>query len=101
VNIGDTLAGLVKPQVEAIKAIVRERIFQDIKYGDLDNGGGHTLGEWAVILEFELREFKTALIKGGTGRDTARQELVQIAAVALAALEQHGIEEPEVTGRMK
>ena len=94
-----------------IDAILKERQFQDTKYGPVllpsitTNGtltppqgpGGHELGTWSVILESEVAEFKKALVHGGskkaTGRDSARAELVQIAAVAIAALEQHGLEE--------
>lgn len=93
-------------------AILRERAFQTDKYGPVimenANGmavhdhnrpvqgrGGHELGAWLVILESELNEAKVALVHGGSkttkGRDTIRAELVQIAAVAIAALEQHGV----------
>ena len=71
-----------------------ERDFQDVKHGPLSESGGHTLGEWALILEAELAEFKVALIKGGKGRDSVRSELIQIAGVAIAALEQHGVKDP-------
>lgn len=74
-------------------AIGRERAYQDDKWGAISEHG-HTLGEWLLILEAELLEAKVALIKGGEGRDSIRSELVQIAAVAIAALEQHGLEEP-------
>lgn len=93
----------------AIEAIIKERRFQDEKYGAVTSfgadfpaipaqgPGGHELGAWLVILESELDEAKKALVHGGSktgkGRDTIRAEIVQIAAVALAALEQHGVEE--------
>jgi hypothetical protein len=76
---------------DAICAILEERDFQDAKWGTPQRTGGHTLGEWAILLEFELNEFKQALVKGGEGRDSAHSELIQIAAVALSALEQHGV----------
>lgn len=96
---------------EILAAIMKERKFQDEKYGPVRieqtlNGnymsksgpGGHDLGTWVVILESELDECKSALVHGGSkrasGRDTARQELIQLAAVCVAALEQHGLEEP-------
>lgn len=97
------------------EAIVKERGFQDKKYGKVlevkpkfDNcpagewmteqgPGGHELGAWLIILEKELDEAKDALVHGGgktaKGRNTIRSELVQLAAVAVAALEQHGLEE--------
>lgn len=82
---------------DIIAALEQERRFQDAKYGRPEGAGGHELGTWAIILESELDEFKKALVHGGgknaKGRDSARAELVQIAAVAIAALEQHGCEE--------
>lgn len=97
------------------EAIVKERLFQDEKYGEvttykpvfdncpagewkLEQGpGGHELGAWLIILEKELDEAKDALVHGGSkttkGRNTIRSELVQLAAVAVAALQQHGLEE--------
>lgn len=98
-------------------AIVREREFQDDKYGpvilprptvkeledilacrpDGRKNGGHELGAWLIILEKELDEAKDALVHGGgktaKGRNSIRSELIQLAAVAVAALEQHGLEE--------
>lgn len=86
-------------------AIGEERKHQDAKYGDvlidtagptpIQGSGGHELGAWLVILERELEEAKSAVVHGGNhakGRDTIRAELVQIAAVCVAALEQHGLE---------
>lgn len=74
-------------------AIGRERIYQDQKHGSLAEHG-HTLGEWILIAEAELEEAKEALIKGGSGRDSVRSELVQVAATIVACLEQHGLSEP-------
>ena len=78
-------------QEVALMAIVQERDFQDIKFG---LGSEHTLGEWILIAEAELAEAKHAIIKGGTGRNSLRSELIQTAAVLLAALEQHGVTDP-------
>src|SRR2546430_15978414 len=95
-------------------AILKERTYQDDKYGpvleqsmNLDGGGyhpgpmiqgkgGHELAAWLLVIEKELNEAKEAATGGGltrTGRHTTRAELVQIAAVCVAALEQHGLEE--------
>lgn len=71
-------------------AILEERYFQDNKHGT----GDHTLGEWIIIMEAELAEAKTALIKGGSGRDSVRSEILQVVAVGVACLEQHGLKEP-------
>ena len=74
----------------AVAAIMDERQFQDQKFGKLGEGGEHTLGEWVLLIEAELNEAKESLIKGGTGRNALRSEIVQIAALAVACLEQHG-----------
>ena len=76
-------------------AIGRERGYQDRKWGN----NPHTVGEWILILEAEIRESKDAWVKKG-GDVSALAEILQVAAVAVAALEQHGIVEraPEVGG---
>lgn len=96
-------------------AIIRERQFQHTKYGpvleqsiNIDGGGyhpgpmiqgpgGHELGTWLIILEKELEEAKVAAVHGGSkatsGRNSIRSELIQCAAVCVAALEQHGLGE--------
>lgn len=75
------------------EAVLKERYFQDHKWGTIATNP-HTLGEWILLVEAELEEAKRALIKGGTGRDSVRSELVQVAALCAAALEQHGLDEP-------
>lgn len=85
------------PQNDVMVALIRERRYQDVKHGTIAEHG-HTLGEWIIIMEFELAEAKLALIKGGKGRDSLRAEIVQVLATGMAALEQHGLEDPH-TGR--
>lgn len=82
-------------QGQGIEAILKERAFQDEKFGP---GSKHTIGEWLLIMDAELQEAMKALVKGGTGRDSVLMEIVQVAAVALACLEQHGVQE---VGRMQ
>ena len=77
-----------------VAAVEQERIFQDSKFGALFEGGEHTCGEWVLLIEDELREAKQALIKGGTGRNSLRSEVVQMAALCFAMLEQHGTVDP-------
>ena len=74
-------------------AIMKEREFQDIKWGKISEGAGHSLAEWVLLIESEVEEAKVALIKGGRGRDSIMAEIIQVAAVCVAALEQHGTEE--------
>ena len=76
------------------RAICGERNYQDRKWGTVEEAP-HDLGTWYLLIEAELREVREALVKGGHGRDSARAELVQVAALCVAALEQHGLEAPE------
>ena len=96
------------PRKAIFAAIEEERSYQDRKYGPVlvdpanhtgQGPGGHELGAWCLVLRKELHEAEDAVIHGGfqhaRGRNSVRAELVQIAAVAVAALEQHGLEEDD------
>jgi len=76
-------------QQGVIRAILKEREYQDIKHGF----GGHELGTWFLLIKAELDEVEHAIIKGGSGRDAVAAELIQVAALCVAALQQHGLEE--------
>lgn len=92
--------------LEIMKAIGDERRHQDEKYGPVlsdspgfeytQGPGGHELGTWLIVIEKELNEAKDAATGAGrrekTGRNSVRAEILQIAAVCCAALEQHGLE---------
>jgi hypothetical protein len=82
-------------QTEAFAAVIDERNFQDRKFGP---GSKHTIGEWIIIMELELAEAKLALVKGGAGRNSVLNEIVQVCAVGIACIEQHGVCE---VGRMQ
>lgn len=112
-----TLEGITGNARAAIKAMMEERKFQDEKYGpvlvpsasvDTDppvpirmvqGRGGHELGAWLLVVEKELEEAKDAATGNGLrekkGRHSVRSEIIQIMAVCLAALEQHGVKERE------
>lgn len=75
-------------------AIAHERVYQDNKWGTIEEHG-HSLAEWVLIAEAELNEAKTAVIKGGKGRNSLRSEIIQTIAVLQAALEQHGVEDDD------
>lgn len=79
---------------EVYDAVDDERDHQDAKWGTIDEHG-HTIGEWILILEAELEEAKRAIIKGGGGRNSVLHEIRQVAAVAIACMEQHGTTGPE------
>ena len=84
-------------RVEVLQAVNEERHFQDVKWGTIEATGGHSIAEWVLLIESELNEAKEAVVKGGHGRNSVKHELIQVAALVFAALEQHGLE--EVTGR--
>ena len=71
-----------------VAAMVRERNYQDRKWGNRP----HTVGEWLLIMESELAEAKRGWTEEGGDR-RALEEILQIAAVAMACMEQYGIRE--------
>lgn len=68
--------------------IDREREYQERKWG----ANPHTVGEWLLIAEAELAEAKQAWVKGHGPFDALR-ELLQVIAVGVACLEEHGVYE--------
>lgn len=78
-----------KLQKRVIAAILAEREFQDQKYGF----GGHEIGTWFLLIKAELEEAESAIIKGGEGRNSLESELIQVAALCVACLQQHGLED--------
>lgn len=77
--------------------VAQERAYQDQKHGTIE-ACPHEAGTWILLIEAELAEAKAALIKGGRGRDTWTNELVQVAALCCAAIEQHGFVDKEGRG---
>ena len=78
-----------KYSFDEIAAVVKaERDKQDEKWGPtkFQNAAGYLL-----ILEAELNEAKEGWMKNVEGKHSSLAEIVQIAAVAFACLEQHGI----------
>ena len=76
---------------EIFKAVQRERRHQDCKYGVVGKDRVPTIGDWILILEEEISEARLAQVKGNSRE--ALQELLQVATVAVAALQQHGLVE--------
>ncbi len=70
--------------------LMEERMFQDLKHGSIEEEP-HTPSGWLLLIEAELAEAKAAVIKGGMDRDSWRSEVLQVAALCVAALEQHGL----------
>lgn len=94
-------------------AILAERAHQDDKYGPVtvliagevkQGPGGHEIPGWLIVIEKELAEAKQAATGHGRrsmlGRHSSRAEILQIAAVCVAALEQHGLHEESALEKM-
>lgn len=74
---------------DVFEAIRQERVYQDSKWGKYRY---HTIMEYVAIAEDEFEEAKKGWRKNDQNpRSTALEELVQVAAVIVACLEQHGI----------
>lgn len=72
-------------------AIRRERAYQEAKYGPAD-ARRLSVGDYLTILRRELREADDAFCEQ-IGVDAALLEVLQVAAVAVACLEAHGVVE--------
>lgn len=70
-------------------AITNERAYQDKKWGTI-NQHPHEVPGWLLIMERELQEAKDAWTTQ-RGDRAALMEILQVAAVAVACLEQHGV----------
>lgn len=76
--------------IEVYHRVLEERAFQDSKYLPIEENP-HDRGTWWLLIHAELEEARQALVKGGEGRNSFENELVQVAALCFAALEQHGL----------
>lgn len=72
-------------RAQVFEAIDREREYQLYKWGNKE----HSVPGWLLIMESELKEAKEGWVRGN-GDSDALEELLQIVAVGVAALEQHG-----------
>ncbi|RJR12830.1 hypothetical protein C4588_01640 [Candidatus Parcubacteria bacterium] len=77
------------PREAVFNAITEERNYQDRKWGTVKDRP-HSIAEWILIAEAELEEAKHAWTKDCSDLN-ALKELLQVAAVVVAALEQHQI----------
>lgn len=76
---------------EVIASIKEERDYQDQKWGTLEERVQSIPG-WMLILKKELAEAEDGWAKNIPGKHSALAEMRQVAAVAIACLQQHGIE---------
>ncbi len=78
-------AGVFEQVVDAIR---RERDYQERDWG----ARPRSVAEWLLILEGELQEAKEAWVKNAGDRH-ALEEILQVAAVAVSCLVEHGVVE--------
>ena len=86
----------VEPEIKTTTAreqifelINKERQRQDTKYGSLDSKK-QSLAGYMLILKKELTEAEDGWMKNKQFGHSALEEILQVAAVAIACLEQHG-----------
>ena len=82
---------------EIIKAIKRERAYQDEKWGTVKDHP-HDVPGWILIMQSELHEATEAWVHCG-GDAEALREVLQVVATGIACLEQHGIFERQYIGK--
>ena len=87
IQIIETLAYNI-PRKKIFNAIHFEREYQQEKIKIARWQEHKSLPEFLLIIEAELEEAKKAWIKGGTDRNSLGHEILQIAAVCVAALEE-------------
>lgn len=76
---------------EAINSVKEERDYQDAKWGTIAEHNQSIPG-YLLIIRKELEEAENGWMKNTPGRDSALAEIRQIAAVAIACMQQYGIE---------
>ena len=76
---------------EVYAAIDAERDHQDQKWGKLEQKKQSVAG-YLLVMERELAEAKAGWTHNIPDKHSALAEIVQIAATAVACLEQHGLE---------
>jgi len=81
----------LKDREDIFQAILRERNYQDKKWGDVIEYP-HTVFEWIGIMERELAEAKEAFFQR-PAEEKMLEEILQVVAVGVACIEQHGIVE--------
>jgi NTP pyrophosphatase (non-canonical NTP hydrolase) len=69
---------------KVIDFIIAERTLQDERFGDINKS--NTAKDWLPILGEEFGEVNTAILNND--KDNLKEELIQVAAVAIQWLEQ-------------
>jgi NTP pyrophosphatase (non-canonical NTP hydrolase) len=76
---------------EVVESLKQEREHQDKKWGSLEEKQ-QTLAGYMLVIKKELAEAEDGWMKNIEGKHSALSEIRQVAAVAIACLQQHGIE---------
>lgn len=76
---------------KVFEKIEQERLSQDVKWGSLEEKQQSVSG-YLLIIRKELEEAEQGWMKNVQGRDSALSEILQIASVAVACLQQYGFE---------
>lgn len=87
----DEMSGDTNKVTKIFDALLEERAFQDGKWGTIEENP-HTIGEWLLIMQKELTEAIDAYFQRPANR-LMLDEIRQVAAVAIACMEQHGFVE--------
>lgn len=74
---------------QVIDLVIAERQHQDSKWGTLANKKQSVAG-YLLIARKELTESEDGWMKNKEGRHSALSEMIQVAATAVACLQQHG-----------
>ncbi len=82
---------MIRSIQEVMEKIQEEREYQDNKWGSLQERS-QSLPGYLLILKKELEEAEAGWMKNVSGRDSAMSEILQIAAVAVAAMQEYGFE---------
>lgn len=76
---------------EVFDLVRAEREHQDNKWGTIDDKK-QSLAGYLLVIRKELDEAEAGWMKNINGKHSALTELVQVAATAVACLQQHGSE---------
>jgi hypothetical protein len=82
---------MIKSRQEVFDKINEERDYQDNKWGSLQERS-QSLPGYLLIIRKELEEAEAGWMKNLPGRNSAMSEILQIAAVAVAAMQEYGFE---------
>ena len=76
---------------EVVESLKQERERQDKKWGSLEEKQ-QSLAGYMMVIRKELGEAEEGWMKNKEGKHSSLAEIRQVAAVAIACLQQHGIE---------